>query len=948
MSCGNKTVTDCFSKSASRTELGLHTSTQRVLRGGETQCYEVAVGKDQYVHLTITQQGIDVVVTVFDSAAQQLVRIDRPNGSRGREAITLIAAQDSKRVLQIRSLEPAVNQSRYTLVVDAAGPASTAERDRALAEQTVSDAEDLRASNKAATVPLAIKQFRGSLKQWRELSDPYEECVALYGLALALRAANENEEAISRFEESSAIARDLGDRYMEAVALKDEGWSLIYLGDTREAFAKFSNARQFLKAINDQQGEAIALYGIGWVDALQGSDEQALEQFKQSLDIRRAISDSRGEALTLIGMGKILNRMNRNEEAIKALDESLCLLGNKKGDARADALSALGWVNRAQRQLESAGNRFNEALEIWKSSGNETGEATTLYGLARVELQLGDPLKAQAHMERALNIVESMRSKGANERLRTSYFALVQDYFEFDIDLLMQLERLYPKSGYASRAFEVSERSRNRRLLDLLNEANGDIRAGIDPSLAEMEKTLSSQLGDAARSLKANFTTNAATETSATSRKIDDLTARLEEVQARIRRVSPQYALLAEARTINVGQVQKELLDDDDMLLEYALGNEKSYLWAITRRDMKSYELPPGRQLIVIAEALYQLLASRDIDINGETATEKAERIKQCDSAYADAAANVSRILLGPVASQLGHKRLIVVAQSALGMLPFSALPVPHVTDKTQNVPLVLHHEIINAPSASSLNEFRKRDSQRPRASRTIAIIGDPVFGRDDDRFETMQSSQEATANKVSAQSLPRLFGSHWEATEIGELVAESERSIALGFAANRNSSILSNLAEYRFVHFATHTLIDHANPELSRIALSAFDSNGNAIDGFLYAHEIYRLHLHAEVVVLSSCRTALGNEVKGEGLTALSHAFMCAGVPRVVGTLWNVSDTGTSEFMVRYYRKLLGGHKLRPAAALRATQIEFSKDKRWETPYFWAAFVYQGEWRGW
>src|SRR5205823_3040318 len=146
----------------------------------------------------------------------------------------------------------------------------------------------------------------------------------------------------------------------------------------------------------------------------------------------------------------------------------------------------------------------------------------------------------------------------------------------------------------------------------------------------------------------------------------------------------------------------------------------------------------------------------------------------------------------------------------------------------------------------------------------------------------------------------PRLFATRWEASTIARLVPSHDRSVALDFAANERFVTAPQFAKYRILHFATHTLIDDEHPELSRIALSRYDPNGRQLDGFLYAHEIYRLRLPVDLVVLSSCRGATGKEVKGEGLVAFAHAFMYAGAPRVIATLWGVGDTPTAEFMVR------------------------------------------------
>ena len=110
-------------------------------------------------------------------------------------------------------------------------------------------------------------------------------------------------------------------------------------------------------------------------------------------------------------------------------------------------------------------------------------------------------------------------------------------------------------------------------------------------------------------------------------------------------------------------------------------------------------------------------------------------------------------------------------------------------------------------------------------------------------------------------------------------------------------------------------------------------------------AHELYNLNLPAELVVLSACQTGLGKQIKGEGMIGLTRGFMHAGAARVVVSLWNVNDKATSELMTRFYQKMLKEQQA-PAAALRSAQVEMWKQKAWQSPNYWAAFVLQGEWK--
>ena len=146
-------------------------------------------------------------------------------------------------------------------------------------------------------------------------------------------------------------------------------------------------------------------------------------------------------------------------------------------------------------------------------------------------------------------------------------------------------------------------------------------------------------------------------------------------------------------------------------------------------------------------------------------------------------------------------------------------------------------------------------------------------------------------------------------------------------------------------VHFSTHGFLNNEHPELSGLVLSLYDANGKPQDGFLRLHDIHNLSLNADLVVLSACETALGRQIRGEGLIGLARGFMYAGAARVVASLWKVEDQATASLMKQFYESMLArGHP--PAAALRAAQISMSRTRRWSSPYYWAPFVLQGEWR--
>jgi len=306
--------------------------------------------------------------------------------------------------------------------------------------------------------------------------------------------------------------------------------------------------------------------------------------------------------------------------------------------------------------------------------------------------------------------------------------------------------------------------------------------------------------------------------------------------------------------------------------------------------------------------------------------------------------------LLGPVAGELKQKRLMVVGEGVLQYVPFAALPSP-----ADHAPLVAQHEIVNLPSASVLAALRNDTANRRPASRTVAVLADPVFSANDPRLASASKGQHApadasgeaqrSASESGIGDLTRLRFSRQEADEIARLAGENRNLQALDFAASRSVVTTDQLRDYRIIHFATHGLINNQHPDLSGIVLSLVDEQGHPQNGFLRLYDIYNLKLDADLVVLSACQTALGKDIKGEGLVGLTRAFMYAGAPRVVASYWRIDDRATAEFMKRFYSAMLKDG-LKPAAALRAAQVSMSQDKRWQSPHYWAAFTIQGEWK--
>jgi CHAT domain-containing protein/Tfp pilus assembly protein PilF len=986
---------------ATRLELGR--PLEQMIGGGEIQRYKIALSPGIYLRVAVMQQGIDVIVTVMDPAGRKIARVDRPYGAYGPENVSVIAEAAGDYTIEVWAESKFAAPGKYFITATETREATAEDRLRVTAEGAVSEGEELRLSQTADTLSQAVEKFNQAAAIWRSLGENYEEAVAIFGRGWCYRSLGDYYNAICDFRQTASRMESLQDRNAETVARSALAWLYLNVGENEQARENFRQLLRTYQSLNNLRGQAVTIYGIGYTHMMASESEQALEYYDRSLELRRKIGDKSGEVLTLSAIGITYDYLGRSEKALEYLQRSLELSRTLRMNIQISPLSKLGWANLTLRRLDESRDYFEQALRICKSTFDRESEVLVRYGLARVEMERGRLDEARRHIEVSLEITESLRGLNSSLQLRSTYLALAQDHYQLYIEILMRLHRGDPTAGHASAALQVSERARARSLLDALAEAEIDLRGGVDSRLIAEERRLQRKLNDLStaqiRLFSRKYTPEQAAAIEANVKATFD---QLEEIRANIKRANPGYAALTQPQLVSVERIQRELLDDNTLLLEYALGEERSYLFLVSPSSLQTFTLPPRAEIESRARRVYDLLSSRAPDSRGETPQQRQARIAGADAELPRQAAELSRMILAPAAAQLGGKRLLIVAQGALQLIPFAALPEPGAEGRgdgeaagrrggeteregvrppgppsprppVHSTPLLVKHEIINLPSASTLAALRRETAKRQPAPKTLAILADPIFDKGDERLmypdaKTQGAIQLApdqpgkTADRQRPQHLaraieafgeandefafPRLTSTAWEAEQIAKLAPADQVFKAISFDANRQLATSGKLSDYRIVHFASHSFINAAHPDLSGIVLSLIDLSGQEQDGFLRLHEIYNLKLSADLVVLGGCRTGLGKEIKGEGLMSLTRGFMYAGAPRVIVSAWEVQDRPSAALMVKFYRYLLGPKRLSAAAALRAAQIEMSRDKQFAAPYFWAGFTLQGEWK--
>jgi CHAT domain-containing protein/Tfp pilus assembly protein PilF len=846
----------------------------------------------------------------------------------------------------------------------------------------------------------AEKYYSQELTEWRQLGAPVLTAQSLNALGVLFLNKGELNEAESYFAESAAISEKYALTDWERAASYAD-LAVLYQeeGDLGRAEKYYRLAVRVEKQLQPSAALAETLTDLG-VLALWRGDVNAAENYHL-------------EALA------IAKRLNRTATVADVLDNiSDCrlvrgdLAGAEEYQARAlalreqapgtlpvaSSLASLGKIARLRKNFDQAEKYFHRAFEIAERlSFLPPDRANFLVGLGDIAKDRGDFKKAEEEYRGALTIMDQfaprsldhaetlaslgavLHRQGRLDEAIDAYSQSVHDleyqtvnvgslgetqarfrakhirYYHEYIDALLDKEQ-------SELAFETLESSRARTLFEMLSQAQVNIYQGVDPALLARESELRRLLNAKTQqrvTLLGQEHTDA--QVAGLDREIVNLRQSYEEAKTEILSKSPNYASLVQPQQLGLKNIQR-LLDEDTVLLEYSLGEERSHLFVVTNNSFKVYALPKRALLERDARSLYEAITARTRNLSPNPNDQAANVIK-ADRLSQRLASELSRTMLLPAANAIeGHQRLLIVAEGALQYIPFAMLPSP----AKPAIPLLLDYEILSLPSASVLAELRDRQSGREYSSKTVAILADPVFDAADERvFKSSGEQNIALSAARSASSarehlsrsaadigllqngklhLTRLLYTRQEAQAIATIVGRNRTRQSLDFQASRAAVMHPDLAQYRIVHFATHGLVDTQHPELSGLVLSLVDGHGKPQQGFLGLEDIYNLKLPVDLVVLSACKTALGEEISGEGLIGLTRGFIYAGANRVVASLWSVDDLATAELMTKFYANLEKG-KMAPAAALRKAQIEMWRHQGWQFPYYWAAFQIQGDW---
>jgi len=786
----------------------------------------------------------------------------------------------------------------------------------------------------------SAESHQAALSIWRELKIPHEEAQALINLGFVEYRKGEWQNAISFFSQAQGLLDPKAYPFEMGQITITVGQIFIETGLTDAAILNLQQATTYFTQSEDPLGIAVVSIDLG------KAYNQA-ERYTEAIDtLHKCIADLEKQpglaAMCHEALGQTYVALNDPTTAFVHFETAVDLFTKSaRVMEAARARARMGQVYATQRKFREAENSYVTALNEFQKLSDRLNESATLFNLGKLKLETKDLASAEQYLRESIDVTENIRRTPTTSDLTAAFSATIHERYQRYIDCLMLMKK---DADFATTAFQYSETERGRSLKELLQATQSNLIPGIDPQLAQKEQSLRQSL-----KVKENYKIKILSEKYdpkelvAVDAELNQLQQEYAQLLNTLNTQFPLHGRIQNPQSWDLRQIQEQVVaDDNTVLLEYSIGADRSYVWAVTRNDIVSYQLASETEITKVAQKVYDLL--------------KEPPNSAVEAELAHASSELSNLVLAPVSKSLDKRRVIIVADDVLNYIPFQMLPQPNKQER-----LIESHEIINAPSASILGELRQETARRQPAAKVLAAFGNPVFasnyniakaansgalvpvlGTAGERWQHALRDIKVDGDRIDPTNIQPLLYTTRELENLRQ-IAGDQTLMVTGFDATRETLNNTDLTQYAILHFATHGVLDPKNPENSGLFLSMVNRDGQQQNGFVGLQDIYALRSRVDLVVLSACRTGLGKAVKGEGLIGVTRGFMNAGASSAVASLWSVDDEATAELMKQFYSNMLRDG-MPPAAALRAAQNTIRKDPRWSSPYYWAAFTFQGD----
>jgi CHAT domain-containing protein len=806
--------------------------------------------------------------------------------------------------------------------------------------------------------------YEQSLVMCRRLGNVVGEAQVLNNIGNVYRAEGENQKALDYYQQALAIFGRLKIRSDEAMAFNNIGAIYLQMNEPEKALPFHEQARDIRISLGDRRGEASALNQTGRAWYQLGDLAKARGFLQQALEIRRQIQDPLGEVESLFQIARVE------------------LAGGQWAESRASIETVLAKIESLRASISNPGLRASylastqEAYEFYIALLMRQHQQSPMKGYVALALQASERARARSLLELLVEARADIREGVAADLLERER-RLQQQLDTKSARLTQLLNGKHSEAQKADAEKELSELLTGYENMQAQIRRNSPRYAALTQPQPLSATTIQQQLDNDTVFLEFSLGEPqsylwAVTRTTLTSYPLPSR----KEIAPLARRVYETLTAPQPRKGETEGQYQTRIAEAEANWQTAGASLSHLLFGQLAGKLQNEWK---GKRLVVVASGALEYIPFAALPMpvaSGQWPVVSGQLSPAGESAGS------GEFIQG---KQTGSAIQQTSGESIKRGQPPAAGHRPATTDHQSLItgyrPLIADHEIINLPSASVLAVIRNETGGRRAANKSVAVMADPVFETGDPRVlsavkksseplmavrsrggvnEPAQDNQSSTGTAPSVElqtslksfqvirvrgGFSRLPFSREEANAIIALTPKHSSMQAIDFAANRQTVTSGQLGHFRIIHFATHGLLNSEHPELSGLVLSLVDEQGRPLDGFLRMHEIYNLQLPADLVVLSACQTALGKEIRGEGLVGLTRGFIYAGAQRVVASLWQVDDLATAELMKRFYRAMLKDG-LRPAQALRTAQLEMASQKRWASPYFWAAFTLQGEWK--
>jgi len=768
-------------------------------------------------------------------------------------------------------------------------------------------------------VPKSIENYAEALKILEKLDDRPKRGLIMGNMGAAFEKLSDYAKALDYYHQALKIFEDIKDKGDAAWILGNLGTIATKLGNDTEALAYFEKALAILQEVGNRKYEGWALGTMGVIYKRMGDPQKSIQFLERALTIAREIGDKRIEVDHLANIGSHYQEAGDYEKSAESLLQALTIaeqIGNKISLTEIHIL--LGILRRDQKDYGRSIDEYEKALKIAKDIGVPRTIWNSEWGLAVAYGKKEAYSEAIRHYRNALDIVESVRGKLATQEQRTGFLGETIKIYEGLINLLFRSREQGPTVEAVAESYHLAERAKARAFLELLAETKVDLASAMSNELEDEEKKLQVRLTDLQGKLLDPEIKAADKEE--VYKELQGIESRYQEFIGELRRKSPEYAALAYPEPCSLAEVQNRVLDRGTYLVEFFLGEDNVYLWVVSRNKvLRALSFPREHEVFKKVEDYQTQIAQRRIDFDFRLGKEIFDVLMK------ESLRDV------PVSA-----RLIIVPDGLLLRFPFEAL----VKDIEGGVPrfLLEYYTLCYAPSASVLAELMGRKGQRPAGQVDLLALGNPMIDAEGNSDRALLEPLRA-----GARPAPLPFAED-EVSSIGRLYQQKGKRSELLVGDQALEEVLksSDVGRFKTVHLATHGFIDDRVPALSGLLLAP-SRTPDGEDGYLRLNEIFHLKMNADLVVLSACETALGKEVRGEGMVGLTRAFFYAGARSVVASLWMVNDQSTALLMEDFYGQYLKGEDA--SAALRRAKLVLLRgtDSRFRHPFFWAPFVMMG-----